>query len=448
MMKKIISIVLIFMIMLMVACGGKEESDISEKIQVPNTLDAYIGKDYNIAYNDFVEAGFSNIETKEIKDIDAESEIEEGCLESIAIDGVSDFTKDTVCVKESEVIITYHTLVDYHVQIHIDFPKNLLLNKYDVSVYVDDIYEETLEHGKSGDIEMELSMGEHVIAFEKEAEEDDDDKVTGKVTLDVKNDLEAEYQIGCESDEIIVSTNYVDYKVELEEGQSKITRSAEEYRTCGENYKNVISELQKMGFTNIKENVLYDIVFGVTDDGELESVTIDGNENFTKGNIFNSNAEVIVSYHTLEENDPEQITEEESAEQNEEEKTEEKVITRKNSKEFKDILEIQDTFDPSIKEFALEHIGDTVSFNGCVGFMMSHEEYKTRFDVMLKYGDYDNAGKGAQFAFINVSFGDMNVDGADTVKEGMNFKIKGTISGYNDDGAFIELEPVSMEYRD
>ena len=41
----------------------------------------------------------------------------------------------------------------------------------------------------------------------------------------------------------------------------------------------------------------------------------------------------------------------------------------------------------------------------------------------------------------------MNVSGTDTVSDGMNFHIRGTIKGYNEEGMYIELEPVSMVAR-
>lgn len=59
-----------------------------------------------------------------------------------------------------------------------------------------------------------------------------------------------------------------------------------------------------MGFTNIQTEPLYDIIWGITDDGELDSVYISGKTNFKRGEIFAKDAKILVKYHTLSENDP------------------------------------------------------------------------------------------------------------------------------------------------
>ena len=48
---------------------------------------------------------------------------------------------------------------------------------------------------------------------------------------------------------------------------------------------------------------------------------------------------------------------------------------------------------------------------------------------------------------IDVNFYDMNLSGTDTVAEGMLFRIDAEIVGFNSDGCYIILEPVSMTLR-
>ena len=80
--------------------------------------------------------------------------------------------------------------------------------------------------------------------------------------------------------------------------------------------------------------------------------------------------------------------------------------------------------------------------------MMHHADYNTRFDVAIFNGDYDGSRLyGPIFAFENVNFHDMNVSGTDTVAEGMNFRITGEIKGFNEEGCYIILDPVSMILR-
>lgn len=293
-------------------------------VNAPKTSDAYAGAEWKIAYDDFSKAGFKNISTKELKDIGANSTITEGSVETISVNGTSDYSTETEYDKDAEVIITYHAFAEYKADIHVIFTGNFIFDKYDVDLLVDGEKKDTLEHGTGKDFRFVLPLGEHVVTFANAK----DASVKGETTLNVTSDLEAEYRISCKSDFVSVTEDYVDYKVKLEEGQVKMTTSSEEF--YGDNYKAVIEELEKMGFTNIKAEPLYDIVFGFTDDGELESITIDGKEGFKRGEIYSNAAEVIVNYHTLQENDPAVIAEKKKEE--EERKAEEARIAEEERK--------------------------------------------------------------------------------------------------------------------
>lgn len=78
----------------------------------------------------------------------------------------------------------------------------------------------------------------------------------------------------------------------------KVSRSSDEL--VGENYQTVISELETIGFTNIKTEVLDDLVTGwLTKDGSVEQVEINGNNDFGNGTKFPKDAEIIITYHTF-----------------------------------------------------------------------------------------------------------------------------------------------------
>lgn len=73
----------------------------------------------------------------------------------------------------------------------------------------------------------------------------------------------------------------------------------------GMNYLDVIDEFEKAGFVNVTTVVEYDIVTGwLTDDGEVKSVTINGDKKFDSYNEYRLDAEVVVTYHTLKKNKP------------------------------------------------------------------------------------------------------------------------------------------------
>lgn len=73
----------------------------------------------------------------------------------------------------------------------------------------------------------------------------------------------------------------------------------------GANYTDVTNKFKDAGFVNVKTDVKYDIITGwLVTDGEVSSITIDGNEDFDCFNEFRPDAEVIITYHTLKKNDP------------------------------------------------------------------------------------------------------------------------------------------------
>ena len=71
------------------------------------------------------------------------------------------------------------------------------------------------------------------------------------------------------------------------------------------NYLDVIEKFESTGFINVKTNIEYDIITGwLTDDGSVESITINGTEDFDYYNDFRPDAEVVITYHTFKKNKP------------------------------------------------------------------------------------------------------------------------------------------------
>lgn len=103
------------------------------------------------------------------------------------------------------------------------------------------------------------------------------------------------------------------------------------------------------------------------------------------------------------------------------------------------------------ENFVKAHKNEYVEFDGYVLELAKHGSYKTRFDVTIAgFTSYENMYKEAcgMFSFIDVNFYDMNVTGSDTVTKGLAFHIIGEVIGISEDGLFMELDPVSMQYLD
>ncbi|HEY5587628.1 MAG TPA: hypothetical protein VIK86_01580 [Candidatus Paceibacterota bacterium] len=81
-----------------------------------------------------------------------------------------------------------------------------------------------------------------------------------------------------------------------------------------ENYEKVVTQLEDAGFINIETLKIKDLSLGIiTKDGEVESMTIDGEKDFSNGDRFDKNVKINVSYHTF----PGEESEEKEAESEE-----------------------------------------------------------------------------------------------------------------------------------
>lgn len=265
---------------------------------VPHRAAECVGQEYSTVKNEFRSAGFTNVSVEKIEDLKITEAEKVNAVESISVGGNADFSKGQEFDKSDEVIIRYHVYEKCNVTLHIDFVPNLMFSKYNVDLLVNDINRGTLEHGEDKDFEFSVDPGEYTLIFENE----DSSSVKGEVTLTVDCDLEASYKISCFNDKVSVETLYVDRLTELAEGEVKVDVAASEYEY--KNYEEVTTALKTLGFTNIKYEILYDITLGLTSDGTVKSVSIAGQTEFIRGNVFPADAEIVITYHMPEEDDP------------------------------------------------------------------------------------------------------------------------------------------------
>lgn len=111
---------------------------------------------------------------------------------------------------------------------------------------------------------------------------------------------------GIEHDIPAQKDDALDSKI-VDEDEAAAPQSASDYKFG--NYKDAESELKAAGFSEISCEILYDIVLGWTQEGEVDSISINGNADFEKGDIFKKNAPVVITYHMKKEDDPNKPTE-------------------------------------------------------------------------------------------------------------------------------------------
>lgn len=100
----------------------------------------------------------------------------------------------------------------------------------------------------------------------------------------------------------------------------------------GRDFKDVVSDFENNGFTNIKIEKLEDLITGwLTKDGEVESVSVDGSIDYSANSWYPNDAEVIITYHTFPDKEADNLTEEENTENIESLSNTNNSVTEENS---------------------------------------------------------------------------------------------------------------------
>lgn len=331
---------------------------------------------------------------------------------------------------------------EYAVSVEIECVENLLFSRYDVDVYIDDSMQGTISHGTTETYNLNLTKGVYEIKFVSA----EDDEVTGAVSIDIHQDESLKYKISCTSSKINVETIQGTVS-EHGKDEAAMPKSASSYKY--ENYTDVQTELAEAGFTNISFEILYDIVFGWTEEGEVDSVSVGGKTEFAQGDIFKKDVAIVITYHMPEEDDPNKPVESETPNSTTGSTTEPaENLTVENCPDLAALLSLRDPGDPSVLTFAIKYSGQVIEFDGCVMNMQHHGNFDTRWDVLLGAGDYDeNRALGPNFRLTDVNFYDMNVSGGDSVYAGLNVHIVAEVGDYNSNSQLFELKIISMSIR-
>lgn len=373
----------------------------------------------------------------------------------------------------------------YSVNLCVEFTENAVLSRYDVVLYIDGEKYGIYEHGVSFVENTTLTQGKHELKFCKIG----DKSVDGKINVDVTGDTSVTCTIQCKNSQVKIT--------DLNVSSSQTNASTVAPEALAASSSDGIPLLlrvdadENLAFSRYDVTLYVDgIPYGTYDHGVAfeETVYVTPGEHtfmFCRANDLSIKGQIEIeiteesllccTIHCW--NDEVTIRDVKLYEGSDDKEhqiastthaaatvkptktpkptqtptpTTKAYINVQNNEDFASLLKITDTEKESnrIKQFAAAHKGDTIEFDGCVVFLMQHGKYTTRYDVMLATCDYNASPvRGPFCSFIDVSFYDMKVEGADEVSGGMNFHIIGKIVDYNADGNYIELKPVKMEYR-
>ena len=131
--------------------------------------------------------------------------------------------------------------------------------------------------------------------------------------------------------------------------------------------------------------------------------------------------------------------------------TEEPTVTVKNNADLAPLL--AGTADgPVVEKFAAEYEGQLIEFDGNISAMANHDDYKTRYNLLITAGDYSETnadGPNFQFRNINIT-SDLGLIGSnvpDTIGIGDNFHFVARVGKFDPNSTLFFLEPVTTEYR-
>lgn len=258
------------------------------------------------------------------------------------------------------------------------------------------------------------------------------------------------------------------------EGQAKTPSGSSVQH--GRDYQEVYEQFEKKGFTNIQFEILDDLVTGwLTKDGEVESVSVDGDTGYSADKWYPADVEVIITYHTFpnkesgnDTSDDSQTTDPVTSEPTEPTTDEpiaeptDDILTVENCEALAAMLTLNADADSSYAGFAKEYLGKTIEFDGSIDYKDNHVSYNPfngnsstseyEYDVLVSYGDYDaNHQTGPTIKIENVSSRKLGYDVSKTLPSfmavGSNVRIRVRVGSYNENTGIFEMHLESIEAR-
>lgn len=237
--------------------------------------------------------------------------------------------------------------------------------------------------------------------------------------------------------------------------------------TSDADYKSVQKQLSDAGFENVTTQKIEDLTLGIfTKDGEVEKVTVKGDDDFSEGDLFDKDVAITIHYHTFKAEEKEtegsgkedtestesssEQTSPSSSKESSESKTEKDETITLDNPEFAYIFNNND--EPKTKEFVEKYRGEIIEFDGHISGMWPLAKYKTRYSISIEDGDWiyeeHTNYRGVPLSFEDVNFNDLNVSSdVSSVKVGDHFHIKAKIVKSGKYGQIIYLEPVELRSR-
>ncbi len=181
-----------------------EESSLTENASVSMPLSSAdcVGQSYSDIYKELKDAGFTNVDARAVEDLSYDDADQAGLVSSVVINGETSFQKNQVYDSSSSIIIYYHDLKACSLDLQIVFNGNILFNKYDLDVYINDTLKGTLEHGEDGEYLIQEKPGTVEIRIEKSGDSD----ISVSYEVDLTSDTVLTLTVSCSKDAVSIDS--------------------------------------------------------------------------------------------------------------------------------------------------------------------------------------------------------------------------------------------------
>ena len=406
----------------------------SSKISPNNSEEEFAGKNYEEVKQEILDAGFSKVVIKEVKDLDQSSKGKTGDVASVSIGGNSEFAKGDSFDKDSEVIITYRIPKDFHVKFNMTFKEDPSLTNYEVKVLKDNKLLETVKPGQDNVLQLSLPYGTTKLTFEKS----DSMQTNGFLNIDVNDHMEAEIRLSCYPNHVDAELVLPEEPAALKDGEIQLDTALDQL--MGTNYKDVKKRFENLGFKNVETKAIYNLASA--DDEKHDTVaeiSIDGKTDLKDLTVFHADMPVVISYYAYQNEDPnhrvvdvvEDIAD---------------AYTVDNCPLLAEVLGIQDRRDPAVLEFAMKYDGDLIQFDGYIDTMTYHSSNGT-IDMTLRSGSsHELFDLGAAFVVEGVNHQSFQTN-MYPLKDGTNVTVMALVDGYDQRTGSILIKPASIYSR-
>ena len=252
----------------------------AKQIQItpPNCASFYIGKGYSFAVADFLNSGFSNIQIIENKDF--KSNLKDNMVLSVSIGEDKNFQAWNRVISDTPVLIEF-----YHQEMCQLPLESSDLDNIDHSALLESLYEAGFDN----------------IVVDENYDLDTVNENISEITITVDGNSDFSSNTIMPADTLINIT----YHFPREDGDSRqgagnvlIPYSFECYMRRNQN--DCVQDFIHLGFKNVKACAVTDTLWGFTQAGQTIGISIDGNQSFQQGELYNDDAEVVVYYHVPE----------------------------------------------------------------------------------------------------------------------------------------------------